>query len=397
VSERPLSGTMKLAFVVGTRPNFMKAAPVLAELRRRQALGKAPGVEAIVVHTGQHYDSAMSDVFFRDLELPPPDEYLGVGSGPHGRQTAKVMAAFEEVCERRRPDAVVVPGDVNSTMACALVAAKMGIPVAHLEAGLRSFDRTMPEEVNRVVTDQVSDLLLTTCEDANANLRREGLGGRTIRLVGNPMIDSLVAGLRRLGAERTPLASRASGGGTPCVLVTLHRPGNVDEVESIAPIVEGLERVARRAVVLFPVHPRTADKLHGIGERIPSEDNFKGGSLAAGLYLLPPLPYPEFIGVMRSSTLVLTDSGGVQEETTFLGVPCATLRPNTERPVTVTIGTNELVGRNPDAIERAANVAITGRWKRGSIPALWDGKASERIVDALLEPAWRRSPDYVAI
>jgi UDP-N-acetylglucosamine 2-epimerase (non-hydrolysing) len=367
----------------------MKAAPVLAELRRRQALGKSSGVEAIVVHTGQHYDSAMSDVFFRDLEIPAPEEYLGVGSGPHGRQTARVMAAFEEVCERRRPDAVVVPGDVNSTMACALVAAKMGIRVAHLEAGLRSFDRRMPEELNRVVTDQVSDLLLTTCEDANANLRREGLGDRTIRLVGNPMIDSLVAGLRRLGAERTPLASRASGDGKRCILVTLHRPGNVDDVESLAPIVEGLQRVARKAVVLFPVHPRTADKLSGIGKLMSDEDGFQGNPLAEGLYLLPPLPYPEFIGVMRSSVLVLTDSGGVQEETTFLGIPCATLRPNTERPVTVKIGTNELVSRNPESIERAADMAISGRWKKGSIPELWDGKASERIVDALLERSWR--------
>ncbi|MFN7986169.1 MAG: UDP-N-acetylglucosamine 2-epimerase (non-hydrolyzing) [Thermoanaerobaculia bacterium] len=379
---------MRLGFVVGARPNFMKVAPVLAELSARREGGVAAGVEPFVVHTGQHYDGAMSDVFFRDLGMPEPDDFLGVGSDTHGRQTAKVMTAFEDVCDSRRPDGVVVVGDVNSTLACALVAAKRGIGVAHVEAGLRSYDRSMPEEVNRVLTDQVSDLLLTTCEEAEENLAREGIARRKVRFVGNAMIDSLLRGLSRAGAEPPELERRARAAGLPHVVVTLHRPGNVDAAETLAPLVKGLEEAGRRAAVLFPVHPRTAARLaeHGM----PLRELAEGGDapLEAGVYALPPLPYLEFVRLLRGAAIVLTDSGGIQEETTVMGVPCATLRPNTERPVTVRLGTNELVARTPEAIAEAVDRALSGRWKKGSVPPLWDGSSAGRIVDALIEPGW---------
>ena len=379
---------MRLCFVVGARPNFMKVAPVLAELAARRARGADAGIEPVVVHTGQHYDAAMSDVFFRDLGMPEPDHFLGVGSDTHGRQTAKVMTAFEDVCDAREPDGVVVVGDVNSTLACALVAAKRGIGVAHVEAGLRSYDRSMPEEVNRVLTDQVSDLLLTTCEEAEENLAREGVERRKVRFVGNPMIDSLLRGLAAVGAEPHALESRARAAGRPHIVVTLHRPGNVDAPETLAPLVEGLERAGRSAVVLFPVHPRTAARLAEHGRPLRELDGNGAGPLEAGVYALPPMPYLEFVRLLRGATIVLTDSGGIQEETTVMGVPCATLRPNTERPVTVRLGTNELVARTPEAICEAVERALAGRWKKGSVPPLWDGRAAGRIVEALREPEW---------
>ncbi len=379
---------MRLCFVVGARPNFMKVAPVLAELAARRGEGRHADVEWIVVHTGQHYDTAMSDVFFRDLGMPAPDDFLNVGSDTHGRQTARVMTAFEEVCDRREPDGVVVVGDVNSTLACALVAAKRGIGVAHVEAGLRSYDRAMPEEVNRVLTDQVSDLLLTTCADAEENLAREGVERGKVRFVGNPMIDSLLRGLEMLGEEPSELASRARAGGHGTVVVTLHRPGNVDSPETLVPIIRGLEKAARRCVVLFPVHPRTAKRLAEQGMPLAELPLGADEPLEPGVYTMPPMPYLEFIRLLRDAAIVLTDSGGIQEETTVMGVPCATLRPNTERPVTVTAGTNELVPRDPVAIAEAVEKALDGRWKKGSIPPLWDGKAAGRIVDALLEPGW---------
>ncbi len=379
---------MRLCFVVGARPNFMKVAPVLAELEARRERGLLADVEKVVVHTGQHYDAAMSDVFFRDLGMPEPDHFLGVGSDTHGRQTAKVMTAFEDVCDASRPDGVVVVGDVNSTLACALVAGKRGIGVAHVEAGLRSYDRSMPEEVNRVLTDQVSDLLLTTCEEAEENLAREGVERRKVRFVGNPMIDSLLRGLAMVGAEPPELERRARAAGLPHVVVTLHRPGNVDSPETLAPLVKGLEEAGRRAAVFFPVHPRTSARLAENG--MPLRELAEGGEapLEAGVYALPPLPYLEFVRLLRGAAIVLTDSGGIQEETTVMGVPCATLRPNTERPVTVRLGTNELVERTPHAIGAAVERALSGRWKKGAIPPLWDGRAAERIVDALLETAW---------
>lgn len=366
----------------------MKVAPVLAELAARRARGADAGIEPVVVHTGQHYDAAMSDVFFRDLGMPEPDHFLGVGSDTHGRQTAKVMTAFEEVCDARRPDGIVVVGDVNSTLACALVASKRGIGVAHAEAGLRSYDRSMPEEVNRVLTDQVSDLLLTTCEEAEENLAREGVDRRKVRFVGNPMIDSLLRGLERAGPEPHELERRARAAGLAHVVVTLHRPGNVDAPETLAPLVEGLERAGRSAVVLFPVHPRTAARLAEHGRPLRELDGSGAGRLEAGVYSLPPMPYLEFVRLVRGAAIVLTDSGGIQEETTVMGVPCATLRPNTERPVTVRLGTNELVERTPEAIGEAVDRALAGRWKAGTIPPLWDGKAAGRIVDALSEPGW---------
>lgn len=378
---------MRVGFVVGARPNFMKVAPVLAELACRRERDGRTAIEPFVVHTGQHYDAAMSDVFFRDLGMPAPDHFLGVGSDSHGRQTAKVMTAFEDVCDARGPDGVVVVGDVNSSLACALVAAKRGIGVAHVEAGLRSYDRSMPEEVNRVLTDQVSDLLLTTCEEAEECLSREGVDRRKVRFVGNPMIDSLVRGLALAGESPHPLEERARAAGRRHVVVTLHRPGNVDDPATLGPLVEGLNAAGRRAAVLFPVHPRTAARLGANGSPLREIEN-DGTPLEAGVYALPPMPYLEFVRLMRGAAIVLTDSGGIQEETTVMGVPCATLRPNTERPVTVRLGTNELVERTPEAICEAAERALAGRWKAGTIPPLWDGKAAGRIADALSEPGW---------
>lgn len=377
---------MKVAFVVGARPNFMKVAPLLEEWRRRRPGGQPP----ILVHTGQHYDAVMSDAAIRDLGMPQPDDFLGVGSGSHGRQTARIIERFEEVCERRRPDAVVVAGDVNSTFACALVAAKLRILVAHVEAGLRSYDREMPEEINRVLTDQISDLLLTPSPEAEANLVREGIPVERVRFVGNLMIDSLLKAVERLGDAPSGLAARARSAGVPYVLVTLHRPGNVDEIESLAPILDGLQRAASIAAVIFPVHPRTAARLGSVARSLTlAETEDHPQFLSPGLYLTPPLPYLEFVSLLRHAALVLTDSGGVQEETTALRVPCATLRPNTERPVTIELGTNELVARAPDAIEDAVRRALTGRWKIGRLPELWDGRAAGRAVDALLEEGWR--------
>lgn len=375
---------MNVAFVVGARPNFMKVAPLIAEIGRRADCGIRP----FLVHTGQHYDAVMSDSVIRDLGMPEPEEFLGVGSGTHGRQTARIMEGFEEVCERRRPEAIVVVGDVNSTLACALVGAKMRIPVAHVEAGLRSYDRDMPEEVNRVVTDQIADLLLTPSEDAEANLLREGVPSSRIRFVGNLMIDSLLLALARVRNETAPFAARAKEAGLPYVAVTLHRPGNVDDLQDLVPILDGLDRVARDCAVVFPVHPRTAARLEAAGRRSAGEGPAEG-RLTPGIHLVPPMSYLPFVLLLRDATLVLTDSGGVQEETTVLGVPCATLRPNTERPVTIDVGTNEIVARAPEAIEEAARRALAGSWKKGGVPRYWDGASAPRAVDALLADGWR--------
>lgn len=363
-----------IAFVVGARPNYMKVAPILREIAAREKRSESK-IQPLLIHTGQHYDPAMSDAFFQDLGMPDPDEALGVGSDTHARQTGKIMAAFDEVCERRHLDAVVVVGDVNSTIACALTATKRGIGVVHVEAGLRSYDRTMPEEINRVLTDQISDLLLITSEDAFDNLAKEGVARERIRFVGNPMIDSLEIARPRIEAA-APLL-HAYG------LVTLHRPGNVDQPEELQPIFEGLRRAARRLPLYFPVHPRTAARVRELGLMMESCDD--AGELPAqpGLYALPPLGYLDFLRLLRWSRLVLTDSGGIQEETTVFRVPCATLRPNTERPVTVTLGTNELIPRTPEGIEDAVCRVMRGEWKKGEVPPLWDGKSAARIVDSL--------------
>jgi UDP-N-acetylglucosamine 2-epimerase (non-hydrolysing) len=347
--------------VVGARPNFMKLAAVYAALRAR-------GVRQTVVHTGQHYDPEMSEVFFLDLDLPPPDLDLEVGSGSHAKQTAEIMLRLEPVLLDLKPDVVLVYGDVNSTVAAALVAAKLLIPLGHVEAGLRSFDRTMPEEVNRVVTDALADWLFTPSADANENLGREGIPQSKIRFVGNVMIDTLVRFLPR--AE----APKELRGLERYALVTLHRPSNVDDALMLGRIFKELRELATDLPVVFPVHPRTRRRTREFGLELQA---------ANGLRLLGPLSYLEFLGLEKRATLVITDSGGVQEETTFLGVPCLTLRKNTERPVTVTQGTNLLIGEELERICLEARAILEGRWKQGRVPELWDGKAAERIANVL--------------
>ncbi|HEY8469317.1 MAG TPA: UDP-N-acetylglucosamine 2-epimerase (non-hydrolyzing) [Longimicrobiales bacterium] len=358
---------IKVMHVAGARPNFMKVAPVM------EALRQYPQVCQYLVHTGQHYDDRLSRTFFEELEIPRPDVNLGVGSGTHAVQTARVMEAFEPVCLEWQPDVVVVVGDVNSTLACALVAAKLGIPVAHVEAGLRSFDWSMPEEINRVVTDRLSDLLFTTEPSANENLRREGVPAERIHFVGNVMIDTLLRHRSRARALRMPDRLGLVPG--RFVLVTLHRPSNVDSPEALAPIVAGLERVAAEVPVVFPVHPRTRRTL----DAVIAEG---GGS---SMRLLEPLGYLEFLGLMCDAGVVVTDSGGIQEETTVLGVPCLTVRPNTERPITIEQGTNRLVRAEPGAIAEEALAALGAERRNGRrLPELWDGRAAERIAQILV-------------
>ena len=337
----------------------MKVAPVLAALRARGIL------DQILVHTGQHYDANMSDIFFQQLGIPSPDVNLEVGSGTHARQTADIMTRLEPVVLQNRPEIVVVYGDVNSTVATALVCAKLGIQVGHVEAGLRSFDRTMPEEVNRLVTDQLADLLFTPSEDGDVNLLREGVAHGKIHRVGNVMIDSLVRLL--------PLAKESATKEFPerYALVTLHRPANVDDSASLKGILESLLEVNQRIAVVFPVHPRTRQRIAALG--VPLNN----------LHLLEPLPYLEFLGLQSRATAVLTDSGGIQEETTYLGVPCLTLRSNTERPITVTIGTNILVGQDRQMLTAELTKILDGKAKQGRIPPLWDGHAGDRIADVL--------------
>lgn len=350
---------MKVFHVVGARPNFMKVAPVLEALRARK------NVVQTLVHTGQHYDANMSDVFFQQLDIPSPDVNLAVGPGTHATQTADIMTRLEPVVVQNQPDIVLVYGDVNSTVATALVCAKLGIRVGHVEAGLRSFDRTMPEEVNRLVTDQLADLLFTPSEDGDQNLLREGIASGKIHRVGNVMIDSLVRLL--------PMAKECSTKGFPerYVLVTLHRPANVDDSASLKGILESLLDVNERIAVVFPVHPRTRQRIAGLGVPL------------GNLHLCEPLPYIEFLALQSRATAVLTDSGGMQEETTYLGVPCLTLRSNTERPVTVTMGTNILVGQNRQMLTAELTKILDGKAKQGHIPPLWDGHTGDRIADVL--------------
>jgi len=363
--------------VAGARPNFMKVKPVLDALERRE-------VPALLVHTGQHYDPQMSDVFFDELGLRPPDHHLGVGSGSHAQQTAAIMVGFEALVEQNRPRSVVVVGDVNSTVACALVAAKAGALVVHVEAGLRSRDWAMPEEINRVTTDRLSDLLLAPSADAVENLQNEGYRDDQIRLVGNVMIDTLLANLGRAKARRAPARFGLNAG---CYgLVTLHRPSNVDDPESLEGLLTALDRVANTVPLIFPVHPRTNEKLRGL-------------PVPRGVQFVESLGYLDFIGLQAEAAIVLTDSGGIQEETTVLGVPCLTLRERTERPITVTEGTNRVVGTDPDVIAKAA-LAVLSNPPPARCPALWDGHAGERVAEALVEvmndvhwqrPTWRAS------
>jgi UDP-N-acetylglucosamine 2-epimerase (non-hydrolysing) len=359
---------MRIMHVVGARPNFMKAAPLIRRLAEDPA-----AFSQVLVHTGQHYDESMSQVFFDELDLPRPDINLSVGSGTHASQTAQIMMKFEPVVVEYRPDWVCVPGDVNSTLACALVCSKLGFRVAHVEAGLRSFDRSMPEEINRVLTDQISDLLLTPSCDAGENLLKEGVSAEKIRLVGNIMIDTLVHLLPKAG-QRWPLLSQKLGL-RRYALATLHRPSNVDHMETLLQILAAFRDLSRDLPVVFPVHPRTRQRI--------GQSGF--GSRDDQLRLIEPLGYLDFLALQTHAALVLTDSGGVQEETTYLGIPCLTLRPNTERPVTVTHGTNRLVASERDAIVSAAVKALAGSSSGGpkSPPEFWDGHTSGRIMEAL--------------
>jgi UDP-N-acetylglucosamine 2-epimerase (non-hydrolysing) len=369
--------------VVGARPNFMKMAPIL-----RAFAARVPPVRSLLVHTGQHYDADMNDRLFVDLRLPVPDINLEVGSGTHAVQTADVMRRFEPVVDANNPSCVVVVGDVNSTLACALVAAKKGVPVAHVEAGLRSFDRSMPEEVNRVLTDQIADLLYTTERVAHDNLAREGVDPQRAHFVGNVMIDSLLANR----AHALPLADTLQRAGVAASsfdasngygVVTLHRPSNVDRADVLGPLLGVLRDVSERLPLVFALHPRTRGNIQRFGLN----------ELVAGkrIVVLPPQGYLEMLGLMTGATLVLTDSGGMQEETTALGVPCLTLRENTERPITIEQGTNTLVGRDRDAILREVEEILAGRGKRGRVPELWDGRAAERIAAHLDDWIARRA------
>lgn len=356
---------MLVCNVVGARPNFMKIAPIVQELRRRN-------IPQLLVHTGQHYDANMSQVFFEELGMPQPDLYLGVGSDTHARQTARIMMAFENVCQRRQPTLVVVSGDVNSTLAAALVAAKLHIPVAHVEAGLRSYDRAMPEEVNRVLTDHISDLLFTTEQAGDDNLRKEGINGDKIHFVGNCMVDTLLQHVEKAVA----LAPWEEYNLTPgkYAVLTLHRPSNVDDRATFTELMGTISSVARHLPIVFPVHPRTCNRMTEWNIQTPPS-----------LLLAEPLPYLPFLGLMAKAKFALTDSGGIQQETTVLKVPCLTLRWNTELPVTVTSGTNRLVGTDPQKIEESIQMIMRGTWKVSDRPPLWDGLASSRIANVIAD------------
>jgi len=356
--------------VVGARPNFMKVAPLHKAFQKH-----AGNVRHLIVHTGQHYDEAMSKIFFGDLELPQPDFYLGVGSGSHAQQTARIMVEFEKVLEEVHPDLVIVVGDVNSTVACSLVSVKMGIPVAHVEAGLRSGDRTMPEEINRLLTDSIADHLFVTEPSGVANLRRDGIEDKKIHLVGNVMIDSLVH--YREKAKQSTIMEHLGVKPHKFTLVTLHRPSNVDTEEGLGKILTIFERIARHSTIVFPVHPRTTKMLaqHGLLRRAEALQNLKR---------VEPVGYLDFVHLLDNALLVITDSGGIQEETTYLGVPCLTLRENTERPITCDIGTNELCGLDIEKVVSRSEAVFAGNKKKGLVPDLWDGNAANRIVDVLI-------------
>jgi UDP-N-acetylglucosamine 2-epimerase (non-hydrolysing) len=384
---------LKIMSIVGARPNMMKVAPLLAELRRHDE------IEPVLVHTGQHYDYSMSQVFFDQLGVPPPDYNLDVGSAPHYAQTAEIMRKFGDLVQQDRPDMVLVAGDVNSTIACALVAAKERISIAHVEAGLRSFDRSMPEEINRILTDAVSDLLFTTEESANRNLANEGIAPDKVFFVGNLMIDSLVRALKiaRPASLRSELGLRAK----PYVVLTLHRPSNVDNGDELKRTLEAIAEIAERIPVVFPAHPRTARNIQATGEvaGLSAVRAWKGGLLPSrGLWMMPPASYLDFLDLIQHAVMVITDSGGVQEETTFLGVPCLTYRENTERPVTVSMGTNRVVGCDPqqlllsalETLENANHSANRNNDRAVPIrPPLWDGRTAPRIVSILKEAAQR--------
>jgi len=364
---------MKLLLVAGARPNFMKVAPLIGAIRAHNSNRESGNgrIDCILVHTGQHYDKKMSDIFFAELGIPAPNINLVVGSGTHAVQTANVMIKFEPICETQRPDWVVVVGDVNSTLACALVASKLGVRVAHLEAGLRSFDRTMPEEINRIVTDALADLLLTPSADADQNLRNEGIPATKITLVGNIMIDALIANLAQ--AQNSDILARLGLKKKNFIYVTLHRPCNVDSPENLANIMRVLGTLTKRIQIVFPMHPRTRKMLP------------PGGTAVSEIFrldILEPVGYHDSLCLTENARLVLTDSGGLQEESTFFRTPCLTLRANTERPVTIRIGSNRLT--SVTELESAVGQILNGPERCGKIPPFWDGKTAERTLQSLL-------------
>ena len=380
----PTGAAAPILCVVGARPNYMKVAPIIRALAAHQ-----PPLRTLLVHTGQHYDPAMKDRLFADLGLPEPDVNLAVGSGSHAVQTAEVMKRFEPIIDEHGARAVLVVGDVNSTLACALVAAKRHVPVVHVESGLRSDDRRMPEEINRVLTDQISDLLYTTERSAHDNLAREGIAAERAVFVGNVMIDSLLASLPKAVPPADLLAgagldANRIGGGYG--VVTLHRPSNVDHPDTLGPIIDALRHISARLPLVFALHPRTRNNLERFGLLAKLD--------SSGFLVLPPQGYLEMLGLMSGASMVLTDSGGIQEETTALGVPCVTIRENTERPITVEQGTNTLVGISPQAIIDAAEVILAGGGKRGRVPELWDGRTAERIAAHL--SAWLETHERAA-
>jgi UDP-N-acetylglucosamine 2-epimerase (non-hydrolysing) len=378
------SGRVKILNVVGARPNFIKIAPILKEMQKHN------DIEPILVHTGQHYDDSMAKIFFNDLDIPRPNVDLGIGAGSHAEQTAKIMLAFETLCFDENPDLILVVGDVNSTLACSLVASKLNILLVHVEAGLRSGDRKMPEEINRIVTDALSDFLFTTSLDANDNLRAEGIPPEKIFFVGNVMIDSLLKYkakaqnsriFNRLDLRKNNLISNRTEVEDYC-LITLHRPSNVDSKEVLGELLDAIWEIQKSIRVIFPIHPRTQRQI----------DSFGFGKILENmsrLSVLPPLGYLDFIALLIRARMVLTDSGGVQEETTVLGIPCLTLRENTERPVTVWEGTNTLVGMNKERIVHLTHEIIEGRGKKGQLPKYWEGRAAQRIVKVLREKLGR--------
>ncbi len=394
--------TKKWVLVAAARPNFMKIAPLMRAIATHNR-ENGNNIKPFLVHTGQHYDDNMSDAFFRDLKIPRPDVHLGIGSGTHAQQTGHVMIAFEQVLLAEKPDLVIVVGDVNSTLACALTAVKMHTPVAHVEAGLRSFDRTMPEEINRIVTDAVADYLFTPSPDGDENLLREGVPKEKIYLVGDIMIDTLLFNLeqaketdilQRLGLQGPNEKETRNNGIRPYALLTLHRPSNVDDPQTFGRILDGLRHVAAKIPVLFPIHPRTRKQIAAFGledafvfhpsadiseTEFRKEDNRKNR-----IHAFDPLGYLEFLNLMAHATMVLTDSGGIQEETTVLNIPCITLRDTTERPITVTEGTNVIVGDDPEKIKGEADRILTGKAKQGQCPQIWDGKTAARIVKVLI-------------
>lgn len=361
---------LKILNIVGARPNFMKIAPIVREMKRR-----SDEFLPLIVHTGQHYDAAMSDSFFTDLGIPAPDYHLEVGSHSHTVQTAKIMMAFEPIVVAEKPDWVLVVGDVNSTIACALVCSKLGVKVAHVEAGLRSRDRTMPEEINRLLTDQISDLLLTPSQDGDENLLKENIDAEKIKFVGNVMIDSLFYNLEK--AKQLKVRENLGLNDTEYAVLTLHRPSNVDDEKTFSGLLEALISISEKIPIIFPAHPRTKGNIEKFG--------FTQKFEKSKIRLIEPLGYLDFMNLYSGAKLVLTDSGGLQEETTALGIPCLTLRENTERPITITHGSNILVGTNPEKIKQAAFEVLENNSKTDAkIPPLWDGKTAERICDALL-------------